>query len=126
MAEEKRKNTRVPFHTTITVHFPEITFEHCETQDLSLKGVFVKGITDRRTEGERCKISLHLSGASSKLSLHMNGEIVRVKDDGIGLHFSEIDLDSFFHLKNIIYYNTEDPDILGDEFSREESYPSFD
>ena len=126
MAAEKRKNTRVPFHTTITVRFPDKTFDHCETQDLSLKGVFVKGVTGSRAEGDRCELSLHLSGSSSNLSLHMNGEVVRVKKDGIGLHFSEIDLDSFFHLKNIIYYNTEDPDILGEEFSLEESYPSFD
>ena len=126
MAAEKRQNTRVAFRTTITVHFPDKTFDHCETQDLSLKGVFVKGVTGPRAEGDYCELSLHLSGATSDLSLHMSGEVVRVLDDGVGLHFSGIDLDSFFHLKNIIYFNTEDPDILGDEFPREESYPSFD
>ena len=126
MAAEKRQNTRVPFHTTITVRFSDKTFDHCETQDLSLKGVFVKGVTGTRAQGDHCELSLHLSGATSDLSLHMSGEVVRVLDDGVGLHFSEIDLDSFFHLKNIIYFNTEDPDILGDEFPKEESYPSFD
>ncbi|MDH3359328.1 MAG: PilZ domain-containing protein [Desulfobulbaceae bacterium] len=126
MAEEKRQNTRVPFHTTITVRFPDKTFNHCATQDLSLKGVFVEGITGPRKTGDLCELSLHLSGTSSDLSLHMSGEVVRVKKNGIGLHFNEIDLDSFFHLKNIIYFNTEDPDILGDEFPNDESYPSFD
>ena len=126
MLAEQRKNTRVPFHATITVSFPDKTYDHCETQDLSLKGVFVKGINDPRAEGDRCSLSLHLSGASSDISLHMSGEVVQTRDDGIGLHFCEIDLDSFFHLKNIIYFNSEDPDILGDEFPKDESYPSFD
>jgi len=112
MDAEKRKNTRVPFHTTITVRFPDQTFEHCETQDLSLKGVFVKGVTGSRSVGDQCELSLHLSGTSSNLSLHMRGEVMRVREDGVGLHFSEIDLDSFFHLKNIIYYNSGDPDVL--------------
>ena len=40
----------------------------------------------------------------------MKGEVVRVEPDGLALHFSEIDFDSFYHLKNIIYYNSEDPD----------------
>ena len=115
MDAEKRKNTRVPFHSTISVRFPDQTFDHCETQDLSLKGVFVKGVTGPRAEGDQCELSLHLSGATSDLSLHMRGEVVRTRKDGVGLHFSEIDLDSFYHLKNIIYYNSDDPDILEDE-----------
>ena len=126
MDAEKRKNTRVPFHTTITVRFPDKTFDHCETQDLSLKGVFVKGVTGPRTEGDRCELSVHLSGTSSDLSLHMSGEVVRVREDGVGLHFSGIDLDSFYHLKNIIYYNSEDPDSLGEEFPEEAEFPSID
>ena len=112
MDAEKRKNTRVPFHATITVRFPDQTFDHCETQDLSLKGVFVKGVTGARSLGDRCELSLHLSGSSSDLALHISGEVVRVREDGVGLHFSEIDLDSYYHLKNILYYNSEDPDIL--------------
>jgi hypothetical protein len=31
------------------------------------------------------------------------------------LHFVEIDLDSFYHLKNIIYYNSSDPDTIEQE-----------
>ncbi|MDH4320226.1 MAG: PilZ domain-containing protein [Desulfobulbaceae bacterium] len=117
MAAEKRHNTRVPFHTTITVRFHDKTFAHCETRDLSLKGVFVMGVTGPRAKGDRCELSLHLSGTSSDLSLQMRGEVVRVLDDGVGLHFSEIDLDSFYHLKNIIYYNSPDPDALGEELA---------
>ncbi len=60
-------------------------------------------------------MNLCLSGASSELCLQMKGEVVRVLDDGIGVSFIEIDLDSFHHLKNIVYYNAEDPDQIEEE-----------
>ncbi len=46
----------------------------------------------------------------------MKGEVVRVEEDCIALYFFEIDLDSFFHLRNIVYYNTEDADKIENEF----------
>ena len=42
----------------------------------------------------------------------MRGEVVRVDPGGLALHFTEIDADSFYHLKNIIYYNSKDPDLI--------------
>lgn len=92
---EKRHNTRVAFHATITARFDDKTYENCETRDLSMRGVFVRGVAGRSV-GEKCQLSLQLSGTSSDLSLQMVGEVTRIEADGIGLHFSEIDLDSFF------------------------------
>ena len=122
----RRKNSRIPFQTTITLDFPQINYQECETRDLSLKGVFVMGITDREM-GEQCDVSLHLEGASSKLSLKMKGEVVRIEPDGIALHFYETDLDSFYHLKNILYYNMGNPEKLEEELSDQVfSYQALD
>jgi hypothetical protein len=110
----RRQHSRVTFETVIDLGFPGRCFEKCRTRDLSLKGVFVSGVEGR--EGEGCEVTLHLTGASSDLTLKMRGEVVRVEPGGIALRFSEIDLDSFAHLKNIIYYNTEDPDVLDQEW----------
>jgi len=124
--EEKRENTRVAFQATISVVFADKSYDHCETRDLSLRGVFVEGVRGRR-KGDQCRLSLHLSGTSSDLALQMAGEVVRVEEDGVGLHFSEIDLDSFYHLKNIVYFNMRDPDRLQDEFpDGSEFVPSMD
>ncbi|NOX24720.1 MAG: PilZ domain-containing protein [Deltaproteobacteria bacterium] len=111
---ERRKNTRVTFQTTADLSFNHRNYRQCETQNLSLKGMSVRGITGH-TCGEICDISLALSGSSSRLVLNMRGEIVRVDEDGIGLHFIDIDLDSFYHLKNILYYNADDPDKVAGE-----------
>ncbi|HEX9714320.1 MAG TPA: PilZ domain-containing protein, partial [Desulfurivibrionaceae bacterium] len=104
--ENKRKNSRVPFQVLIGLDFPDQSHAECETADLSLKGVFVLGVTGHKL-GEKCLVSLRLVGSTSDLSLKMKGTVVRVEEDGLALHFYEMDLDSFFHLKNILYYNSE-------------------
>ena len=114
--KNKRKNSRVPFQVIIGLDFPDKSHTECETADLSLKGVFVLGVTGHKI-GETCQVSLRLVGSTSHLVLKMKGTVVRVEEDGVALHFYEMDLDSFFHLKNILYYNSENPDALNDELS---------
>lgn len=114
MSRERRKNTRVPFQTTADVIFPNAHYSQCATENLSVKGVSVLGITGHAI-GESCNLSLDLNGSSSQLRLAMKGTIVRVETDRIALNFTEIDIDSFYHLKNIIYYNSNDPDAIEEE-----------
>lgn len=111
--DERRQNTRVHFHTTASLQFSERLFKNCETRDLSVKGLFVQNVTGQEA-GDKCEIDLHLSGATSELKLAMRGEIVRVQEDGVAVNFYEVDLDSFYHLKNIVYYNSVDPDDRGE------------
>jgi len=111
---ERRRNTRVPFQATADVRFSGRNYLRCETENLSIKGVSVLGITGHQV-GEECELVLALSGTTSHLKLEMKGKVVRVEQDRIALHFHEIDLDSFYHLKNIIYYNSDDPDGLESE-----------
>ncbi len=94
MGIERRKNTRVPFQATADVTFTGEKYTNCETENLSVKGVSVMGVSGHEV-GEKCNVSLALSGSTSELHLSMQGEIVRVDNDSIALHFSEIDLDSF-------------------------------
>lgn len=112
---ERRRNTRVLFQATTDLQFADKAYQQCETSDLSLKGVFIPGLSGHQM-GEKCDIILNLTGMTSDIKLRMKGEVVRVVDTGIALHFVEIDLDSFLHLKNIVYYNSEDPDKLHEEF----------
>jgi len=111
MKHERRKNTRVPFQATVDLDFSGRRYQGCETENLSLKGVSVPGVKGHAV-GETCEVSLALSGSTSELKLNMLGEVVRVEDNRIALVFKEIDIDSYYHLKNIIYYNSEDPDKI--------------
>jgi hypothetical protein len=112
--DDRRDNVRVSFHATVDLDCDGQKYTGCETENLSTKGVLVLGISDR-SEGDTCDMALHLSGTREDISLTMQGEVVRLEEDGVGIHFTEIDLDSYTHLRNIIYYNSDDPDSL-DEF----------
>jgi len=114
--KDKRKNTRVPLQIIINLKFPNQSYKNCKTADLSAKGVFVLDVTGHQL-GEHCRVSLHLEGSTSHLSLEMKGEVARIEENGLALHFYEMDLDSFSHLKNILYYNAEDPDAMDEELT---------
>lgn len=115
MTKEKRRTTRVKFHTSVDLKFADKLYEQCEILDLSVKGVFVLGVTNCEP-GQECEVTLQLSGTSSELKLKMKAKVVRVTKDGIGLNFHEVDLDSFSHLKYIVYYNSENPDLLDENY----------
>jgi c-di-GMP-binding flagellar brake protein YcgR len=111
----RRRNVRIEFQALADLKFPERSYSQCQVRDLSLTGIFVIGI-DGRGQDEKCEVTLHLSGGSSDVRLTMKAEVVRAETQGLALRFSEIDLDSFIHLKNIVYYNSLDPDILEQEW----------
>lgn len=112
--QNKRKNIRVDFTQDAKVSFQNRVFSKLETRNLSLKGIFVKGLTGV-TVGESCDVELHLSGATNDLFVKMKGEVIRTDNEGTALRFTEIDIESFFHLRNIVYYNSGDPDKVEDE-----------
>lgn len=109
---ERRKNTRVSFEALIDFACKEKFFPKCGTKNLSTKGVFIVGITGVELQDE-CDLTLYLSGGSD-ITLTMKGVIQRITGTGIGVHFTETDIDSFTHLRNIIYYNSKNPDIINE------------
>jgi len=42
----------------------------------------------------------------------MQGTTIRQEDNGIAVEFISMDLDSYTHLKNILRYNTANPDDI--------------
>ncbi len=111
--DERRQNNRVPFCATVDMTFEDISYADCATENLSTQGVFVDNIPGRALK-DACDITLKLTGTSESLILSMKAEVVRLTKDGIGLHFTDIDLDSYSHLRRIIYYNSNDTDATGE------------
>ncbi|MEN8136773.1 MAG: PilZ domain-containing protein [Thermodesulfobacteriota bacterium] len=110
---EKRRDVRVTFRTTVKLSFPDgRTFDECETSDVSVSGVFVKGVTGVDC-GDKCQVKFHLSGRTSSLVLELDGEIVRTQAVGVALQFFEVDEDSFYHLQNIVYFSYKHADDGG-------------
>jgi hypothetical protein len=111
----KRRNTRVRFETTADLFFTDQTIANCSTTNLSINGIMIVGLQGRAL-GEECELRLHLGGGKSDLIVAIKCKVSRITEEGTALHFYEIELDSFQHLKNIVYYNSENPDDVSKEY----------
>ncbi|MBW1677129.1 MAG: PilZ domain-containing protein [Deltaproteobacteria bacterium] len=115
MNEERRKKTRVYFKTQVTLKTDksEIVAE-ANSKDISIKGMFVS--TGKRIPvGTPCDVEILLTGTSTRLALSIKGVITRQDASGLGLAFDSMDIDSYFHLKNIVMYNASDPEDIEKE-----------
>ena len=115
MNEEKRKKTRVHFTTQVTLKTDKSKIEaEANSKDVSVKGIFVN--TKKKIPvGTPCDIEILLTGTSTKLALSIKGIITRQDASGLGIAFDSMDIDSHFHLRNIVMYNASDPDDIEKE-----------
>ncbi len=117
VTHNRRQNIRVPFETNLWIYpsGSSVGGIFCErTRDLGLKGIYC--YTDNILEiNTGVEIRLQLLGSSSALSLQIKAHVVRVDSTGMALKFEEMDIDSLFYLKNILYYNSGDPDQIDKE-----------
>ncbi len=108
--DERRKHTRVEFATSILIQIEadgeKIDFKG-SSSDLSLKGVFIS-TQNILAVGTKCSIKVYLTGTIDKLALLMDGSIVRSNENGMGIEFTSMDVDTYSHLKNIVNYNRLD------------------
>jgi hypothetical protein len=65
--------------------------------------------------GTPCDIEILLTGTSTRLALTIKGIITRQDASGLGIAFDSMDLDSYVHLKNIVFYNASDPEDIEKE-----------
>lgn len=115
MDENRRNKTRVPFETQVIVRTPEAELtSQAGSRDISLQGLYVE--TDRDLpEGSRCEVEILLTGASTHLSIRVQGRVARKEAGGLAVAFESIDPDSYYHLRNLLMYNSEDPEIIEQE-----------
>jgi hypothetical protein len=113
---DQRKRTRVSFTTSVSLSNADVDLPGLATKDLSLKGLYV--VTDKLLPIDTfVDVTLDLSGTTSRVSLYMKGKVARVDSHGMGIDFTEIDMDSFHHLRNIVLYNAGDPADVDNELA---------
>ena len=111
--DERRKYTRIGFATKIRIRI-EADGKQVEidgnSKDLNLKGIFVTA-DDRFPSGAKCSIQVYLTGGIDEIELQMKGRVVRESENGMGIIFDSMDVDTYSHLKNIVYYNSCDDSV---------------
>ncbi len=111
---EKRRFTRVPFRIETEITAGELKFKG-EVKDLSLRGMCI--LTEHLLEiGTPVDILLSLTGKQSNLVIMLQGKVIRKDAESIAVYFDTVELDSFIHLKNIVAYNSTDPEKIMAEY----------
>jgi hypothetical protein len=111
---EKREKLRGDFHFKTLLSYGDFKVKG-EVENLSVKGMFVK-TKQKINSGITLSIVLDLSGKSSKLILNFTGEVTRQDNDGIAVEFTEIDTDSFVHLRNVVTHTFLNEDKIARDF----------
>jgi orotate phosphoribosyltransferase len=123
---EKRRFQRIPFRKELTFKCVKGTHSG-ELKNLSLGGAYIENLTNYPYLRETVEIAFYLENANNVV-ISIKGEVVRVEEGrGFAVKFVEIDPTSFTHLKNIIYYNSSDPEVAKKEIYEflGEAYPMF-
>ncbi len=110
----RRRRTRVPFHTRVRFIIQGEELLSSDSKDLSLTGVYF--VTALRPEkGATGEVKIALGLGNHPLTLSIKGMVARADETGIGVRFLEMDPTSFVHLKNLLYYNSGNPEAIDAE-----------
>ena len=113
---EKRNFDRIPFQTKAIVRSKDATVIGV-VENLSLDGIFLK-TPEKLNLNRSVKIEVLITGTSSQLSILLDGKIMRHENVGMAIQFKNVDMDAFFHLKNIISHNLSQVGKLNNDFQR--------
>lgn len=113
MITERRKRTRVPvcFDLSIVVGGRGIA---AKTRNISMSGVSFKS-TQPFTVDEKCKIHLRLD---NEAQLAIKAKILRSSEVETIASFTEMDENSFYHLKRLLQHNAADADQIEKELGK--------
>lgn len=117
MADEGRRFTRIPFKVFTQLKTKDAVYSTNQISNLSVGGCLLP-ITSDLIPGTSCSILIRLEGTADETIIRIKGEILRTYTHSVAVKFVLIDMDSLFHLQNIIRYNSEDPEKVEDEISR--------
>jgi hypothetical protein len=113
---EKREFVRVPFRMGTTIRISDRTIWSGNTLDISMNGLRVATTEPVPPEGTLCEVEIVLAEAPEPVIIEARGSVVRSTPGTLAVHFSEVDVDSYEHLRQLILNNSEDPERAEKEF----------
>ena len=101
---ESREFTRVPVKVEAEFRAEGQTLFCEQTHDVSMNGLFL--ISDKAfVVGTHGEVTLILEGG---MRIDVKGVVEHSSPKGMGIHFTEIGLDSYSNLQNLVMYNSPD------------------
>lgn len=104
-SQERRTAQRVQLRASVNIKIDNQLFAaDTDLRDISLDGINL--VLDRELPLNRiCELEITISGPSSDLKLRTKGRILRQDSSGVALKFTELDIDTYLHLKNLVLHH---------------------
>jgi hypothetical protein len=113
--EDQREFSRVDLilHSKVKAKGEERVFTGMH--NVSMKGLFIQGKTDW-VIGTECEVHLILDGQKPPVDIKVKGRVQRITEEGVALVFTEVSLEAYEHLHNLVLLNTNDTEKAELEF----------
>ncbi len=110
----QREFTRVPVHCHAEVQAAGRPIPCTAVSTLSMNGMFLQ-TTEVLPVGTECEITISL--VEHEIEIELLASVVRGYPDGLAFQFTKIlGPESYGHLRNLVLYNSPDPDRVETEF----------
>lgn len=117
MPNEKRLRRRISYKADVIIETSD-TIIRGQTMNISLRGLYVK-TKKRLPPNTPCTLRIKLEDGQSAAYLSFEGVVIRVDDKGMGIRFISIKPESFFHLRNILYYYLGNEELVDKELMKD-------
>lgn len=113
---DRRGFVRVPFNTDTEILVDQRVIRSSEGIDVSMSGLRLTS-SETVNPGTDCQVKIILQTPDNRLIIEAKGTVIRSAAGTVGIQFTELDLDSYLHLRQLILYNTEEPEKAEQQFS---------
>jgi len=117
--QNNRKRLRINLNSKVRISSAEASSDTMQIVNISHNGIALKG-SFPSLEGTKCDVELILPGEETTV-LKMCGIIVRNCGENLAIEFNTIEYDSFGYLRDLLMYNSDDPQAVEFEFD----FPAF-
>jgi hypothetical protein len=104
--EQRREFTRVASHLTVELESDSGKRLASPARDVAMSGVYVDAAWPGEV-GDPCRVTIFLEGDGGIPPLTALGRVVRVEPEGTAVDFTELSLDAYEHLKNLVRLNSD-------------------
>jgi hypothetical protein len=113
---EKREFIRVPFNTEVEIQVQGRTIKSKTGIDISMTGLRLTIEQSVPLAGVSCGVKIILAASEPRVVIETQGTVIRSGPGSLAVTFTELDLDSYHHLRQLIMNNTDEPERAEREF----------
>jgi hypothetical protein len=116
-SRDKREFIRVPFTTEVQVRTGSGAIESTSGINISLGGLRLSTGRPIPPAESPCDVKIILRASDEPVVIQAKGKVARCGPGSLAVEFTELDFDSYHHLRLLIVNNAADPDRADREFA---------